>query len=143
MADRALVLHGPNLNMLGKREKEIYGSMDFDGLNGRIMEEAGRLGIAVTIRQSNHEGELVDIIQSACGDADVIIINPGAYTHTSVAIRDALLAVGLPVIEVHMSNIHKRESFRRQSYVSDIAAGCVVGFGVDSYILALRAASSM
>lgn len=143
MAKKVLVVHGPNLNMLGKREPSIYGSLDFDGLNAKITKTAESLGLAVTIRQSNHEGEIVDIIQNAMGETDVIIINPGAYTHTSVAIRDALLAVGIPVIEVHMSNVHKREEFRRHSYISDIAAGSIIGFGAESYILALRAAAEL
>jgi len=141
MSKKALVLHGPNLNLIGKRETSIYGDQDFDTINRRIKEKAESLGLAVVIRQSNHEGELVDMIQNAPGEADVIIINPGAYTHTSVAIRDALLAVGLPVIEVHMSNIHKREAFRRHSYVSDIATGSIIGFGPESYMLAVEAAA--
>lgn len=143
MPKKAMVLHGPNINMLGKRETSIYGSEDFKTLNGRIEKRAAELGLAVEIRQSNHEGDLVEMIQEAEGAADVIIINPGAYTHTSVAIRDALLAVGLPVIEVHMSNIHRREPFRRHSYVSDIAEGSVVGFGPASYLLALEAAAAL
>jgi len=137
---RALVIHGPNLNMLGKREKSIYGDMDYDTLNVMLTEKGKELGLSLSIRQSNHEGELVDIIQKAPDEADVIVINPGAYTHTSVAIRDALLSVGLPVIEVHMSNIHKREPFRHHSYVSDIAVGSIIGFGPDSYLMALDAA---
>ncbi len=137
---KALVIHGPNLNMLGKREKSIYGAMDYDTLNRLLAEKGKDIGLSVLIRQSNHEGELVDIIQKAPDQADVIVINPGAYTHTSVAIRDALLSVGLPVIEVHMSNIHKREPFRHHSYVSDIAVGSIIGFGPDSYLMALEAA---
>ncbi len=137
---KALVIHGPNLNMLGKREKSIYGAMDYDTLNRLLAEKGKDIGLSVLIRQSNHEGELVDIIQKAPDEADVIVINPGAYTHTSVAIRDALLSVGLPVIEVHMSNIHKREPFRHHSYVSDIAVGSIIGFGPDSYLMALEAA---
>ncbi|VAX25029.1 3-dehydroquinate dehydratase II [hydrothermal vent metagenome] len=137
---KALVIHGPNLNMLGKREKSIYGDMDYDTLNTLLAEKGKQLGLQLSILQSNHEGELVDIIQKAPDQADVIVINPGAYTHTSVAIRDALLSVGLPVIEVHMSNIHKREPFRHHSYVSDIAIGSIIGFGPDSYLMALEAA---
>lgn len=143
MPKRALVLHGPNINMLGRRETSVYGSEDFKTLNGKIEKKAAELGLSVTIMQSNHEGELVEIIQKAEDASDVIIINPGAYTHTSVAIRDALLAVGLPVIEVHMSNIHRREPFRRHSYVSDIAEGSIVGFGPASYLLALEAAAAL
>lgn len=140
---KALVIHGPNLNMLGKREKSIYGDMDYDTLNTLLTAKGEELGISLVIRQSNHEGELVDIIQKAPEEADVIVINPGAYTHTSVAIRDALLGAGLPVIEVHMSNIHKREPFRHHSYVSDIAAGSIIGFGPDSYFMALEAAGKI
>ncbi len=140
---KVLVIHGPNLNMLGKRETGIYGDLDYDGLNLKIVEKAGELGLEVEIKQSNHEGELVDIIQSQGSMADVIIINPAAYTHTSIAIRDALLAVNTKVIETHISNIHKREEFRRHSYVSDIAVGSVIGFGPDSYMLALTAAVSI
>ena len=138
-----LVIHGPNLNMLGKREPGVYGAMSFEELNEAIEALASELGVKVDIRQSNHEGELVDIIQGAMGRAGAIVINPGAYTHTSVAIRDALLATGIPAVEVHMSNIHKREEFRRKSFISDIAAGVVAGFGADSYLLALRAAARL
>jgi len=140
---KILLLHGPNLNMLGKREVSIYGDTDYVSLNDAIEKRGRELDLAVDIKQSNHEGELVDYIQNAAGAADVIVINPGAYTHTSVAIRDALLAVGLPVIEVHMSNIYKREPFRRHSYVSDISIGSIAGFGPDSYIMALDAAARM
>lgn len=138
---KVMVIHGPNLNMLGRRETSIYGDMDYDTLNDELKKKGERLGLSVLIRQSNHEGELVDIIQKAPEEADVIVINPGAYTHTSVAIRDALLAASLPVIEVHMSNIHKREPFRHHSYVSDIAVGSITGFGPDSYMMALDAAA--
>jgi len=138
-----LVVHGPNMNMLGRREKTIYGDMNYDTLNEEIKKKADHHGFSVAIRQSNHEGELVDIIQGASETVDLILINPGAYTHTSVAIRDALLAVGLPVIEVHMSNIHKREPFRQQSYVSDISIGSIIGFGPNSYLLGLDAAAIM
>ncbi len=143
MTKRVLVIHGPNLNMLGKREPSIYGNTDYEGLNVKIIDKAAKLNLTAVIKQSNHEGALVDIIQNAPEEADIIIINPGAYTHTSIAIRDALLAAGLPVIEVHISNIHKREPFRQRSYVSDIASGCIMGFGVESYMLALEAASSL
>jgi 3-dehydroquinate dehydratase-2 len=143
MASRVLVIHGPNINLLGVREPSIYGEMTFDDLNEAIGKEAQTLGIEVTIRQSNHEGEIVDMIQASPDIADVIIINPGAYTHTSVAIRDALLAVGLPVIETHLSNIYKREEFRRHSYISDIATGVISGFGPHSYFMALIASVHM
>ena len=140
---RICVIHGPNLNMLGKREPSVYGAMDYAALNEAILARGAELGLVVSIRQSNHEGELVDIIQGLSGAADIVIINPGAYTHTSVAIRDALLAVGLPVIETHMSNVHKREPFRKKSYISDIAAGVITGFGAQSYLLALEAAAGL
>lgn len=143
MGKRVLVIHGPNLNMLGKREPSIYGDKDLDGVNSMIEEKARELGLTVTIRQSNHEGEIVEIIHSAPSVADVVIINPGAYTHTSIAIRDAFLCVNLPVIETHLSNIHKREQFRRHSYIADIAVGSVMGFGPKSYELALTAAASL
>ena len=140
---KVLVIHGPNLNMLGKRETGIYGDLDYNGLNLKIAEKAEELGLEVDIKQSNHEGELVDIIQNQGSAVNVIIINPGAYTHTSVAIRDALLAIDTKVIEVHISNIHKREEFRKHSYISDIAVGCVIGFGPESYLLALTASVSV
>jgi 3-dehydroquinate dehydratase-2 len=143
MAKHVMVLHGPNLNLLGKREPAIYGGMDYDGLNRAIVDRAEELGVAVTIRQSNHEGELVEIIQSAPELVEAIVINPGAYTHTSVAIRDALLAVGLPVIEVHISNTARRESFRHQSYISDVAVGTIIGLGPKGYLFALEAASDL
>ena len=138
---KILVVHGPNLNMLGKREPAVYGSESLDAINSRIKEEADRLGLALECFQSNTEGEIVDRIQKALGDVSLIIINPAAYTHTSVAIRDALLAVDLPVIEVHLSNIHKREEFRKKSFVADIALGQITGFGSYGYILAIKAAA--
>lgn len=143
MAKKALVIHGPNLNLLGLREPSIYGSMNLRQLDELITEKGMEMGLDVTIRQSNHEGEIVEMIQKAPGEAELIIINPGAYTHTSVAIRDALLSIGLPVIEVHLSNIHKREEFRRKSFISDIAVGVITGFGPESYLLALQAAANL
>jgi 3-dehydroquinate dehydratase-2 len=140
---RIAVIHGPNLNMLGKREPGIYGDMDFERMNDAISHKGRELGHIVQIHQSNHEGKLVDIIQGLAGEVDLIVINPGAYTHTSVAIRDALLAAGTPVIEAHISNIHSREPFRRKSFISDIAVGVITGFGVESYMLALHAASAV
>jgi len=140
---RIAVIHGPNINMLGKREPGVYGSVNYEQLNEAIARQGARLGLSVAIHQSNHEGALVDLIQGQAGAADLIIINPGAYTHTSVAIRDALLAVGIPVIEVHISNVHKREAFRKKSYISDIAVGVIAGFGADSYMLALEAAARL
>ena len=135
-----LVIHGPNLNLLGAREPEIYGATTLVEIDQRLQREAKAAGHTLSCFQSNHEGALVDHIQQQGGQADILIINPGAYTHTSVAIRDAILAVALPVIEVHLSNIHQREPFRRHSYFSDIAIGQVVGFGPQGYGLALQAA---
>lgn len=143
MGKRLLVIHGPNLNLLGKREPSIYGSMTFNELNAMIKKESIAVGMTATIRQSNHEGELVDFIQAGADTADVIIINPGGYTHTSVAIRDALLAIDTPTIEVHMSNIKNREEFRHHSYISDIAVGTIAGFGATSYRLAITAAAEL
>ena len=137
---KVLVIHGPNLNMLGKREPEVYGSEGLDSVNGRIETEAKHLGLSVEIFQSNSEGAIVDAIQDGSEDASMIIINPAAYTHTSVAIRDALLAVNIPAIEIHLSNIHKREEFRRRSLISDVVVGQISGFGPYGYLLALRAA---
>jgi len=138
---KILVVHGPNLNMLGKREPDLYGSESLDAINSRIKEEADKLGLDLESFQSNTEGAIVDRIQKALGDVSLIIINPAAYTHTSVAIRDALLAVDLPLIEVHLSNIHKREDFRKKSLVADIALGQITGFGSYGYILAIKAAA--
>lgn len=138
-----LVLHGPNLNLLGRREPELYGSATLKEIDQRLKSLAAELGASVSVFQSNHEGELVEAIQQAEGRADAIIINPGAYTHTSVAIRDALLAVGLPALEVHLSNPQKREPFRHRSLIADVVVGTVSGFGPLSYELALRAATAL
>ena len=135
-----LVVHGPNLNLLGTREPDIYGAATLAEIDQRLHREAETAGHTLSSFQSNHEGALVDCIQQQGAQADFLIINPGAYTHTSVAIRDAILAVALPAIEVHLSNIHQREPFRRHSYMSDICVGQVVGFGPLSYSLALQAA---
>lgn len=138
-----LVLHGPNLNMLGQREASIYGSTSLKEINKLIKEEATSLGLEVTILQSNYEGKLVEAIQDVKGKYDAIIINPAAYTHTSIALRDAILAVNIPVIEVHISNIYKREAFRHKSYITDVAIGQICGFGINSYLLAIRAAAKI
>ena len=135
---RVLVLHGPNLNLLGSRETSVYGTTTLETINGAISKLGGELGLMVDIRQSNYEGELVTWIQQARTEYDGVVINPAAYTHTSVAIRDAIAAVDLPVVEVHLSNIHKREEFRRHSYVSGVALGQISGFGPSGYLLALR-----
>ena len=136
---KILVLHGPNLNLLGTREPETYGSQTLADINAELVSLGESFGAKLSTYQSNHEGELVDRLHLAGADAfDGIIINPAAYTHTSIALRDALLAINLPFIEVHLSNVHQRESFRHQSFLSDIANGIVAGFGSTSYILALR-----
>lgn len=136
---RILVLHGPNLNLLGQREPEIYGHLSLDAINQALQSLAAELGCALTTFQSNSEGALVDAIQDAVGSCDGILINPAAYTHTSVALRDALAAVSIPFVEVHLSNIHRRESFRHHSYLASLAIGQICGFGLDSYLLGLRA----
>lgn len=141
---KILVLHGPNLNLLGSREPEIYGRDTLADIDARLEALAKDLGVAVEARQSNHEGELVTWIQQAGAEGfRAVIINAGAYTHTSVALRDALTASGLPAIEVHLSNIHKREEFRRTSLISEVVVGQIAGFGPQSYLLALRAAAEL
>lgn len=135
---KILVINGPNLNMLGIREPDIYGKKTYDDLLLYIKEEADRLGIAVEFYQSNHEGDIVDKIQSAYGNTDGIVINPAAYTHTSIAIPDALKAVGIPTVEVHISDISSREAFRRISYVSPVALKTIAGKGFEGYILAMN-----
>jgi 3-dehydroquinate dehydratase-2 len=134
-----LVLHGPNLNLLGKREPEVYGSTTLEQINRSLEQEAEKFAVKLAILQSNHEGVLVDTVQAAMGQHDGILINPGAYTHTSVAIRDAIAAVNLPTVEVHLSNIHRREEFRQHSYIAPVAIGQISGFGADSYRLGLSA----
>ncbi len=140
---KILVIHGPNLQLLGKREPDVYGSKTLKEIDTDIRARAKSLGATATVVQSNSEGAIVDRIGSAPGKYDALIINPGAYTHTSVAILDALLAVELPVIEVHLSNIHKREAFRHHSYVSKVANGVLCGFGPDGYVMALEAMSRL
>ncbi len=139
---KILVIHGPNLNLLGKREPDIYGNSTLDDINKRLAALAGELGVEVVFFQSNHEGELVQKIQDAMGECQAIVINPGAYTHTSVALRDAISSSGIPTVETHISNIYRREEFRKHSYISGVAVGQITGFGADSYLLALRAAVS-
>lgn len=137
---RVLVLHGPNLNLLGQREPEIYGELTLDEINRQLEGFAESLGIEIDARQSNAEHVLIDHIQSATEEGfDWILINPAAYTHTSVALRDALGAVGLPFVEVHLSQVAAREPFRHHSFVADLAVGTISGFGADSYLLGLQA----
>lgn len=138
-----LVIHGPNLNLLGVRETDIYGKLSLEDINQKMEEIASKNGISLEIFQSNHEGEIVDTIQSFREKIDALIINPAAYTHTSVAIRDALLTLDVPVIEVHLSNIYGREKFRTKSLISDVASGQISGFGPNSYILGLNAVIAM
>jgi len=135
---KILIIHGPNLNMLGKREPDIYGATTLEEINGSLEKLASDLGTDVEFFQSNSEGDIVSTIQNAMSEYDGIIINPGAYTHTSVAIRDAILSSGLPVVETHISNVYKREDFRQKSYVSGVALGVISGFGVNSYFLGLK-----
>jgi 3-dehydroquinate dehydratase II len=138
---KILVLHGPNLNLLGKRQPEIYGSLTLEQINQKIRSLAREIKIQVEIRQSNHEGELVDWIQGAGQHFGALVINAGAYTHSSIALRDALAAAGIPAVEVHLSNIYKREDFRKRSLIAEVAIGQITGFGVTSYLLGLRAAA--
>jgi 3-dehydroquinate dehydratase-2 len=140
---KILVIHGPNLNMLGEREPHIYGHQSLDEINRELKDRGGQLGIEVEAFQSNHEGEIVDRIQQALDNCDGIIINPAAYTHTSVAIRDALAMLDIPLIEIHLSNINKRESFRHQSMIADIVAARIAGFGSHGYRLALEGMAGM
>jgi 3-dehydroquinate dehydratase-2 len=134
-----LVIHGPNLNMLGQREPEVYGCQTLKEIDKMLADEAARLNLALESFQSNQEGLLVDKIQQAVGQASGLIINPGAYTHTSIAIRDALLLLDIPIVEVHLSNTYKREAFRRESMIADIVTGRIVGLGAFGYVLALQA----
>ncbi|MBE9138733.1 type II 3-dehydroquinate dehydratase [Nodosilinea sp. LEGE 07088] len=133
------VIHGPNLNLLGLREPAIYGNQTLADIEQTLVAEAEMLAATLSCFQSNSEGALVDCIQATFGQKDGILINPGAYTHTSVAIRDAIAAVGIPTVEVHLSNIHQREAFRHHSYIAAVAVGQICGFGADSYRLGLQA----
>jgi 3-dehydroquinate dehydratase II len=138
-----LIIHGPNLNLLGRREPEIYGRTGLADIDRSLKQLGRELGLKVDTFQSNSEGEIVDRIQQAQGRVQVLVINPGAYTHTSVAIRDAISACDLPTVEVHLSNVYKREPFRHHSTIADIVVGRIMGFGAEGYLLALRAAKRL
>lgn len=140
---KILVIHGPNLNLLGKREPEIYGKITIEDINKKLKEAAKKKKVTLEIFQSNHEGEIVDKIGKAKNRYKALLINPAAYTHTSVAIRDAILAIGIPTVEVHLSNIYAREDFRHNSLIASVVKGQISGFGVDSYLYGLDAAISL
>jgi 3-dehydroquinate dehydratase-2 len=144
MPDTVFVLNGPNLNLLGSREPEIYGAETLDEIAGRLEDRARALGLEVDVRQSNHEGHLIDWLHEAQGSgAKAVLLNAGGLTHTSVALHDAMKAIRVPVIEVHLSNPHARERFRHRSYVAKAAKGTIAGFGAQGYILALEAAAAL
>ena len=140
---KIMIIHGPNLNMLGKREPEVYGKETLDEINKRLKKLSKKLKIDIEIFQSNHEGELIEKIQEASGDCSGLVINPAAFTHTSVGIRDALLLLDIPVIEIHISNIYKREAFRHKSMIADVVTAQISGFGIQGYIMALEAITKM
>lgn len=140
---KILILHGPNLNLLGMREPEIYGSLTLADINARLVELAAEHHVELACRQSNHEGELIDALHDARSWADGVVFNPGGYTHTSIALRDAIRAIGIPVVEVHLSNVYAREEFRHVSMISAVCKGKVVGFGWRSYVLGLTALIEM
>lgn len=139
MADQFLLLHGPNLNLLGTRQPEIYGKLTLEDINRVVIDYGRKRGIEIRAEQSNHEGALIDILHVARNWADGVIFNPGAYTHTSVALRDAISAIDTPVVEVHLSNVHAREAFRHQSLTAPVCIGQIVGFGWRGYLLAVEA----
>jgi len=141
MTKKILVIHGPNLNLLGKREPQVYGNITLNKINQALKKLAHQRQVELKTIQSNHEGEIIDAIQDT--DADAIIINPGAFTHTSIAIRDAISARNIPTIEVHISNIYKREEFRHKSLIAPVCVGQITGFGSESYFLALQAAINL
>jgi 3-dehydroquinate dehydratase-2 len=140
---KILVIHGPNLNMLGKREPDIYGRQSLEVINAGLLKRGAELGLEVETFQSNHEGVIVEEIQQACDKYHGMIINPAAYTHTSVAIRDALAMLDIPIVEIHLSNIHQREPFRHTSMIADIVAARIAGFGSNGYMLALEGLAKM
>ena len=136
---KVIILHGPNLNLVGTREPEIYGSITLEEINDRLVEQGQELGVEVTCQQSNHEGALIDALHEARQWANGVVFNPGGYSHTSVALRDTVAAIDIPVVEIHMSNVYAREDFRHQSYISSVCKGKIVGFGWKSYLLGLKA----
>jgi 3-dehydroquinate dehydratase-2 len=140
---KILLINGPNLNLLGTREPELYGASTLTDIEAQLQAEAKALGHSLDAVQSNAEAELVDRVHAAAGQVDFILLNPGAFTHSSIALRDALLGVAIPFIEIHISNIHAREEFRRQSYFSDVAAGIIAGLGPQGYSLGLQAAHNI
>jgi 3-dehydroquinate dehydratase-2 len=140
---KIIIIHGPNLNMLGKREPHLYGHQTLDEINAQLLKLGAKLGMEIETFQSNHEGEIVDRIQQSVGTCEGILINPAAYTHTSIAIRDALSLLDIPVIEIHLSNIYKREPFRHKSLIADIAVARISGFGAQGYRLALEGLATL
>jgi len=140
---QVLMLNGPNLNLLGKRQPEIYGSLSLSEIEQQVRALAKELGIEIDFRQSNSEAELIDWIHDSAGKFGALVINPAAYTHTSLALRDAISAVGIPTVEIHISNVHRREPFRHHSYIAEVAVGQITGFGATSYLLGLRAAAEL